>query len=394
MKLSPISLCTACMACVDSCHHEVLSITLDRDGFYQLTNDKDKCVECGLCSKVCPVLNPLPLDKDQIELSQPYAAWSSDDQLRKKSASGGAFAAIAEAFLKKRAIVYGAAIDGFEIHHRRIEKLAELPLILGSKYQHSRMDGIYRQVYKDLREGNTVLFSGLSCQVAGVLNYIPEKLRANLFTIDTICGGLSTSLPMKRLEESGEYKGIHSFRNKDKGWKSKGYKYSLKMYKKDGCIEDLGSDNMMIQCFCHKETKRSSCLDCQFNGFHRATDVTIGDFWGDSQFEDQHYNGLSVIVIHSQRMNSIINNSQLQVESVNWEDIIRQNPNLYWSHYPMIRKTQTRKIVFKYIRSGDDKRAMVNLKEENLLKRIEAHFIRSHSERERIDYLKRVFNKY
>ena len=394
MKLAPSSTCTACMACVDSCRHKALSVIIDRDGFYAVKADERKCVGCGLCAKVCPVLDSPIIVKDRFDLSQPYAAWCSNEQLRKKSASGGAFAAIAEAFLKKGAIVYGAAIDGFEIHHRRIEKLAELPLILGSKYQHSRTDGIYRLVYKDLREGKTVLFSGLSCQVAGVLNYIPEKLRANLFTIDTICGGLSTLLPMKRLEESGEYKGIHSFRNKDNGWKSKGYKYSLKMYKKDGRIEDLGSDNIMIQCFCHKETKRSSCLDCQFNGFHRATDVTIGDFWGDSQFEAQHYNGLSVIVIHSQRMNSIINNSQLHVESVNWEDIIRQNPNLYWSHYPMIRKTLTRKNVFKYIRSGDEKRAMVNLKGENLLKRIEAHFIRSHSERERIDYLKRVFNKY
>ena len=180
MKLAPPAICTGCMACADSCHHGTLSITLDRDGFYQIAIDKDKCVECGLCSKACPVLNPSPVDKEQIELSKPYAVWCTDEPLRKASASGGAFAAIAKAFLEKGAIVYGAAIDGFEIHHRRIDKKEDLHKILGSKYQHSRMDGLYRYVTKDLREGRIVLFSGFSCQVEWLLSSVPKNLQANI----------------------------------------------------------------------------------------------------------------------------------------------------------------------------------------------------------------------
>lgn len=393
MKLAPPAICTGCMACADSCHHGALSITLDRNGFYQITIDKDKCVECGLCSRVCPILNPLSVDKGQIELSKPYAVWCTEAPLRRASASGGAFAAIASAFLKKGGIVYGAAIDGFVIHHRRIDKEEDLPQILGSKYQHSRMDGIYSQVAKDLHEGKTVLYSGLSCQVAGVLSSVPTKLQTNLFTIDTICGGLSTMLPMMRLKESGNYKGILSFRDKETGWKSTGFKYALKMVKSDNTVENLGMDNMMMRCFCHKETKRSSCYDCRFNGFHRASDATLGDFWGDTRFKEQHYNGVSVIVVHGNRLDKHLKAASLHLESVEWMDIVKQNHCLYWSHYPNYRRTLTRCIIFSFLRVGKDD-AVTNLIENpSIIKKLEYRLFLSNYEKARKEYLYNAVEK-
>lgn len=392
MKLASPKTCTACMACVDICHHGALSLFVDRDGFYQIEVDNNKCIECGLCEKVCPVLKPLFAERDRVELSMPYAVWCSDDILRKQSASGGAFAAIAKAFLAKGAVVYGAAINGFEIHHIRIDKSDDLPKILGSKYQQSKMDGVYQQVFKDLRDGKTVLFSGLSCQVAGVLSYIPQKLKANLYTIDTICGGLSTMLPMMKLEESGEYSGIHSFRNKDTGWKSRGYKYALRMYNKDGCINDLGKDNMVIQCFCHKETKRMSCYDCRFNGFHRESDATIGDFWGDIRFTEQHKNGLSVLILHSGRIKNIIDQSLLHTESITWSELVSSNPNVYWSHHPYLIKSLTRKRVFNKLREGDDISAK-SILGKSLLKRVEAFVFQRRNESHRKQYLNRIIKE-
>lgn len=390
MKLSSPALCTGCMACVDSCHHEALAITIDHNGFYHIdTNDKN-CVNCGLCSKVCPVLNPSSIDKDNIALSEPYAAWCEDNELRSKSASGGAFAAIAKAFLEKGAVVYGATIDGFDICHKRIETIEELPQLLGSKYQHSRMDGIYSLVKKDLKEGKTVLFSGLSCQVAGVIRYVGEKLLDKLFSIDTICGGLSTMLPMMKIKESANYKGVLSFRDKENGWKSKGFKYALKLIRIDGTIENLGMDNMMLQCFCHKETKRSSCYDCLFNGFHRESDVTIGDFWGDTRFTEQHTNGVSVVVLHNDRVKSIIDASSLHLESVLWKDVVEANPSLYWSHYPNYRKSYTRKRVFTKLRAGDEEAAMIIMDNSSIMRRIENRILLSSNEKEREEYLRNV----
>lgn len=392
MKLATNNKCTGCMACIDSCVHNALKTSIDQNGFYCIDVDENLCVECGICSRVCPVINYQVFDADNIKLSKPYAAWCTNNELRQKSASGGAFAAIANAFINQGAVIYGASIDGFEVRHIRIDRKEDLPLILGSKYQHSRLDGVYLQVKNDLKSGKTVLFGGLSCQVAGLLNFIGDKLKTNLFVIDTICGGVSTMLPMLKMEYSNQYMGIHSFRNKDNGWRSKGFTYSLKMIKKDGGVQDLGHDNLMIKCFNNKETKRASCLDCHFNGFHRQSDATIGDFWGDTNFKEQHYAGLSIIVLHSERLIRYLENACLQLSSISWEEMLKCNPCYYWNHYPFIRHSLIRKIIFNKLRKGDEKRVILVMEKKTPIKYLEFFFYRK-NERMRISYFKSTINK-
>ena len=168
MKLASYIECSACMACVDTCHHNALTVEIDIDGFFTIAKHTDACTNCGLCSKVCPVISPLQTDHKDVNSSYPYAAWCEDSVLRGMAASGGAFAAMAKAFLKSGGIVYGAAIDGFDVKHKRVDHIDDLLSILGSKYQHSKMQGVYTSVRDDLRAGRKVLFSGLSCQIAGI----------------------------------------------------------------------------------------------------------------------------------------------------------------------------------------------------------------------------------
>lgn len=353
VKLAPHDICTACMACVDSCQRGALKVSIDSLGFYCIDADQSRCIECGLCNKVCPVLNSSDINKNGSRLPNPYAAWCTDDELRAKSASGGAFAAIARAFLLLGAVVYGAAIDGFEVKHRRIETIEKLPLLLGSKYQHSDMRGIYRVVKNDLKEGRVVLFSGLSCQCVGLFDYVGNKLRKNLYIIDTICGGLSTMLPMVNFEQSGKYRRIVSFRDKSKGWKSKGFAYALKLEDNNGNVCDLGKDNLVIKMFNCKLTKRSSCLDCRFNGINRVSDCTIGDFWGDRRFKEQHEKGLSVLVDNTGRIANIIQKSTIHLTPIAWNELIDSNPCYYWSHYSILRHSVIRKKILSALKKKD-----------------------------------------
>lgn len=345
MILANIQDCTACMACVDICSHQALSATIDSNGYYKILTDKNACINCGLCSKICPVLNPLDIMQKP---SQPFAAWSNDPIFRAKSASGGAFSAVALTILENGGIVYGATISGFKIIHRRITSTRELIDLLGSKYQQSETMGVYRQVRQDLKDGKVVLFSGMACQIAGLISFLRNADRRNLYTIDTICGGVSTMLPMLSLEESGKYVSIYSFRDKETvgGWRSRGFKYALQMRKKDGSIENLGLDNMVLNTFSSKLLKRSSCLNCLFTGQNHFSDCTIGDFWGDSHFVDQHSKGVSLMILHTDRFAHLIETASLSMHRIDFEDFIPWNHNYIWSCQPFVRFFISRKIAF------------------------------------------------
>lgn len=347
--------CTACMVCVDACAHNVLRSEVDDDGYFtiRISSEKD-CVECGMCTKVCPVLNR---DEKKHE-SHPYAAWCIDLEKRMLSASGGIFSALAVVILKKGGIVYGASTEGFNIVHKRITTESDLHLLQGSKYQHSSLVGVYRLIRKDLATGRYVLFSGLGCQVAGLLQFLGRTNTERLYTLDMICGGLSTMLPMLHLKESGEYKGICSFRDKENGWSSRGFKYSLKMWRKNGSVEDLGLNNVVLNMFSSKLLKRSSCLDCKFTGFNRRSDCTIGDFWGDLRFKEQHALGLSVFIAHGEHIMDLVREANMEIHPVSWKEIITNNHNLYWTHYPLIRYLGSRKVALDALRLKNYPKAM------------------------------------
>lgn len=340
MKLASAKECSACMACIDACNHNVLKTVVDSDGYYKIDiSNQSACVECGLCSKVCPILNRVDTRKN--DCLESYAVWAKDDKLRYKCASGGAFGAIAEYIINKGGVAYGAAIDKFRIRHRRATNLHELQALLGSKYQHSELTGVYKEVKKDLLSGKIVLFSGLSCQIAGLIKFLGSINRSNLITLDTICGGLSTMLPMISLEKSGKYSGIHSFRDKVNGWQPVGFKYSLKMDSNDGHIIDLGLDNHVLNTFSSKLLKRYNCLTCKFNGLDRSSDITIGDYWGDTTLPNQHSLGLSVAIVRSKKASDIIR-QVLNYQTTDLNAIIAGNPNLVKGHYPLVRYLPSR----------------------------------------------------
>ena len=323
--------CTGCMACVDSCNHNALKSYLDTDGHLYPKLDVKKCIKCGLCSKSCPIINKTYYSQ-QKTFSKPFTAWANNDELRMKSASGGIFAAIAHQFILDGGIVVGASIEGCNINHIIIESIEELHKLQGSKYQQGDLSGIYIEIKHKLDQNQKVLFSGTPCQIGGLQGFLKNKEYPNLFTIDLICGGFPSILPMNLFirNNKNQIKTIISFRDKTNGWKSHGYKYSLKVIDDKNNVVNFGNNNLPINAFDSGLTKRYSCYNCKFATANRISNLTIGDFWGDIDYPEQHYKGLSLVVVHNERGMSLLNLSNITYHEVNWDKAIKKNTRMIY----------------------------------------------------------------
>lgn len=317
--------CTGCMACVDICPKNAISSIINRKGHLYPFVDKCKCIECGLCLKICPV-SPLKNKSSNINFeSNPFAAWAKDDFIRKYSASGGIFAALASYIISQGGYVVGAALLDFEVKHIIINNISDLIKIQGSKYLQGDLSGIYNRIKEILDSNCFVLFSGTPCQVQALKAFL-RKDYENLYTVDLLCGGFPSNLSLKKFREKyTDVCRIVSFRDKFHGWKSVGYQYNLRTEDKNGQIKCWGNENLPLMAFSSSMTDRTSCLNCRFANNHRISDLTIGDFWGDNKFVNQHYKGLSIVIAHSQKARGVLKESQVEYYEVSWKDAIKNN---------------------------------------------------------------------
>lgn len=100
--------CSGCSACAQICPKGCITMKEDSEGFLYPYVEHKECINCGLCEKICPIMDNCS-NSDDIELS--YAAYAYDDELRMKSSSGGIFSLCAEWILSQSGIVFGAAFD-------------------------------------------------------------------------------------------------------------------------------------------------------------------------------------------------------------------------------------------------------------------------------------------
>lgn len=329
-KLASRKTCTGCMACVDACSFAALESFIDKDGHLYTNWIQERCTQCGKCSRVCPAVSGYNYENNE-NLSVPYVAWAKNDELRMRSASGGVFAALASYFFSIKGYVAGAIIDGCEIKHILTNDPADLKLLQGSKYQQGDLTGIYKEIIKKLKEGEKILFSGTGCQVGALYSFLGgKKYIDQLITIDLICGGFPSILPFNSLRSNSvnSIKRIVSFRDKERGWKGEGYKFSLKVISERGDTCDLGDQNLVLKCFSSQFLNRNSCLNCHFAFASRQADITIADFWGDKDYMSQHFKGLSLIVVHSTNGKEELKNSEIVFEPTSWSKFIYRNPRM------------------------------------------------------------------
>lgn len=271
--------CSGCTACFAICPKDAITMQADSEGFKYPVIDKNKCIDCGLCCKVCPLEN---MYGNFGEDKTSFACRAKDKNFAKQSSSGGVFGILANMYIKEQAVIYGAAFDdNWNVCHIRADKKDELKSLYTSKYVQSDIGNTFRQVKCDLDNGKKVLFAGTPCQVAGLKTYL-QKDYLNLLTVDFICHGVPSPLVWQRyideLEQNLNSKITEiSFRDKKDGWKN----FNFKLITDNGNVfYEKHGDNIYIKGFLKDLYLRPSCYDCKFKTLKRESDITLADFWG------------------------------------------------------------------------------------------------------------------
>lgn len=291
--------CCGCGACYNKCPFGAVKMVFDEEGFLYPDIDSGKCTNCGLCQKVCPSING---KYDRYEKPLVYASWGEDD-LRKKSSSGGMFTLYSQEILRKGGLVCGAAFnDNIVLEHIIIDNEEGLDKLRGSKYVMSDTKKVYTEIEKALKEEREVLFCGCPCQVAGLRSFLLKDYE-KLFTIDLLCaGGTSQGLFEKYKNEIHKGKKIENIKFRDKeryGWIAS---MTVK-YKNGKTYRRARNEDVFYEYFLNNLAKRPFCDTCKFSRLPRQGDVTLGDFWNIAKYKKELDDGLgtSVMTINSEK---------------------------------------------------------------------------------------------
>lgn len=296
--------CCGCWACYNACPKHCITMEEDNEGFRYQQVDKDICIDCHLCEKVCPILN---VDsKDEPHEQHGFLLQHKDEQIRKESTSGGAFTAIASWVLRQGGIVYGGGFKGdtFQVTHQAVENVENLCRFRNSKYVQSDIGETFKAAKSALIAGRWVLFSGTPCQIEGLRGYLRHKEYERLVLVDVVCRGVPSPLILRQYIEAAQQRIGGKFRKilfRDKYY---GYHYSsFSIYN-----EDKGKDyhkgvgsNPYLRAFFNNLSDRPSCFACRFRKRYRKSDLTIWDCFPIEKFtKDLDGKGTTRVLVQSE----------------------------------------------------------------------------------------------
>lgn len=299
--------CCGCNACGDVCSKGAITFTTDNEGFWYPEVDKDKCVNCGLCEKVCPVINISELKHNDFQTPKCFAAQCKNLESLFNSTSGSAFASLAEKMYKAGGYVGGAVFNiDYSVEMFISSNKEDLERIRNSKYAQGTAKGFYIAIRDLLKAGEKVLVCGLPCQMAALRSFL-RKDYDNLIIIDLICLGINSPKVLRKYLDSLEIRHnskivYYKAKNKELGWRQ----LTTKVVFENGEVEyDKRDTNPFTHGFISTHAyARPSCYDCKFKGLPRIADITLGDLWGAESIVGAEYDhdlGTSVIMINSQK---------------------------------------------------------------------------------------------
>ena len=302
----PKNQCTGCNACVDVCPCNAIILKTEKDGFWYPQIDSEKCIQCDLCERRCPVLNFSKLRSQQSFKPICYAAINKDIETRFDSTSGGIFSALAEYMYSRKGYVGGAIyMSDFSVKHFISDDKVDLAKLRQSKYSQSQTIGIFRETKDLLDKGKEVLICGTPCQMAGLRTYLNRDYE-NLVIVDFICKSITSprffDLYLNYYRQKHQSEIVHfKFKDKGLGWRS--LVKRLDFANGETEYSRMQDGDLYSRAYHANLVSRPSCYNCKFKGYPRYADITIADFWGVERYhrELDDNAGTSAVIINTKR---------------------------------------------------------------------------------------------
>ena len=312
-----IDQCAGCMACVDTCPKAAVEIAQGLGAWNAVINE-EKCVDCGLCHRVCPQ-NEAPAFH---EPQKWYQGWAEDEEIHRRGSSGGVATALALAFVKNGGAVCSCVFDNGEFRFRIAEAEAEVLRFAGSKYVKSNPQGCYTEIKALLKAGKKVLFIGLPCQSAAAQKYVGSQYAKELYTVDLICHGTpSVQLLDKFLQEKKyELSSLEELKFRDK--------CLFQISVKGKPVLTPGLRDAYTLAFTQGLTYTENCYHCPYARKERVSDITLGDSWGSELDEATQKKGLSLILCQTQKGIDLAESSGLKLLPVDLDASVAGNDQL------------------------------------------------------------------
>lgn len=303
--------CSGCEACLNICPKKCIKMVQDEEGFRYPQVDMRKCINCGLCEKICPILRKRDNENKNLFKAKVYGMTNKNKDVLLQSSSGGVFFELARYIIEqKNGVVFGARYDiEKNVVFDYAEDINKAKCFCGSKYIQANNENMFKKAKNFLDAGRVVLFSGTPCQVAGLKSFLLKDY-ANLYTCDFVCAGVPSELVFNSLKEAYEKK-YHSkitnitFRNKKYGW---AYSSFMTLYFENGKKKDiLQSDSDYSVLFSSLTIMRPSCYECKFRELNSHSDIKMSDFWNvkDAKQGVYDFNGVSQVVVATDKGNEL-----------------------------------------------------------------------------------------
>lgn len=352
--------CSACAACINICPQHCISFVQNEYGMIQPLVDEKRCIDCNLCSRVCPHFEEIDKKKPRRCL----AGYRRDMSEAMDCASGGIAYSLYEKFISEDHYVVGVRLDQnnkavFCITNKRDEICA----FQGSKYVQADIMGLYDDIENILKIGRKILIIALPCQISAMSRFIEcKKLPLdNVIFVDCLCHGVS---PQKYLDEEIEY-----FSKKYKWKKIKQITFRSNYQYRDYNLTIFAETANRERVYCAATdidyyfggffegvSLCESCYNCDYSQVNRVSDITIGDYInvGTNEKYPQYCgkrHNVSIVLCNTQKGLEIISSMSnvLNLFERPLEEAVEQCPAL---RKPCARPENRKIFMNKYLEGG------------------------------------------